>query len=247
MRRARSACREISASIRSSRSRDAALRKSLLDGREFVALNKRPGLLSCECDNDHRFCNLPDPATVDPFIALVGSSDGSERLAEIRDLASVGHALARPSANGMAWSSAWKNAAASRRHAVAWPNTLLGRIAAEIPQIAAELTPRGRDGLIEQLRLGLSGQNTLIPVFHLIRTAMLQRSRGFTVAFSGLEDETPHDLLLERDRTRGRGGLRCGHSRGRPRRPSRRLVPAGGPDRSGPADLACRPSWPLSV
>ena len=28
---------------------------------------------------------------------------------------------------------------------------------------------------------------------------MLQRSRGFTVAFSGLEDDNPHDLLLRRD------------------------------------------------
>ena len=28
---------------------------------------------------------------------------------------------------------------------------------------------------------------------------MLQRSRGFTVAFTGLEDGTPHDLLLRRD------------------------------------------------
>ena len=29
---------------------------------------------------------------------------------------------------------------------------------------------------------------------------MLQRSRGFAVAFSGLEEDAPHDLLLSRDR-----------------------------------------------
>jgi hypothetical protein len=75
----------------------------------------------------------------------------------------------------------------------------LGQIAAAIPRFMTALTPRGRDRLNERLQLGLSGQNTLIPLFHLIRTAMLQRSRGFTVAFSGLENDTPHDLLLRRD------------------------------------------------
>jgi hypothetical protein len=75
---------------------------------------------------------------------------------------------------------------------------LLGQIAAEIPHTIAALTPRGRDRLIDRLHLGLSEQNTLIPVFHLMRTAMMQRSRGFAVGFSGLEDDTPHDLLLRR-------------------------------------------------
>ncbi|HEX3994570.1 MAG TPA: hypothetical protein VHX39_25630, partial [Acetobacteraceae bacterium] len=77
---------------------------------------------------------------------------------------------------------------------------LLGRIAAETARVAASLSTRGRDRLVEQLRTSLSGQNTLIPTFHLMRTAMLQRSRDFTVTFSGLEDATPHDLLLHRDR-----------------------------------------------
>ena len=70
-----------------------------------------------------------------------------------------------------------------------------------MPGIAAALTPRGCDRLIEQLQLCLSGQNTLIPVFHLVRNAILQRSHGFTVAFTGLEDDTPHDLLLKRHET----------------------------------------------
>jgi hypothetical protein len=89
-----------------------------------------------------------------------------------------------------------------RRHpdaAMSMAEVALGQIAAEIPRIAAGLTPRGRDRLIEQLRLGLSGQNTLIPIFHLVRTAMAQLARGFTVTFCGLEDGTPHDLLLTRD------------------------------------------------
>ena len=77
---------------------------------------------------------------------------------------------------------------------------LLSQIAAYIAEVAAGLTPRGRDKLVEQVRVGLSGRSTLIAVFHLIRAAMLQRSRGFAVAFSGLEEDAPHDLLLSRDR-----------------------------------------------
>ena len=67
------------------------------------------------------------------------------------------------------------------------------------PRIVDELTPTGRDRLVAQLRLGLSGENTLIPMFHLVRTALTHRARGFHVKFSGLDDETPHDLLLTRD------------------------------------------------
>lgn len=76
---------------------------------------------------------------------------------------------------------------------------LLGRIAAEIPRVAAMLTARGRERLIEATRQGLTGQSTLIPVFHLIRTAMTHQDRGFAVAFSGLDEGTPHDLLLQRN------------------------------------------------
>ncbi|HBK08826.1 MAG TPA: hypothetical protein DDZ81_23720 [Acetobacteraceae bacterium] len=89
-----------------------------------------------------------------------------------------------------------------RRHPGAIPSMAeirLGQIAAEIPRIAAGLTPGGRDRLIEAIRLGLAGQNTLIPIFHMVRTAMSQRDRGFGVAFTGLNDETPYDLLLRRD------------------------------------------------
>ncbi len=139
------------------------------------------------------------PPKLEPFLALVGNRRWKTRLAEIRELTGSGPRSGQ---------------AIRQRHGVelsldrlrrlpgcqlSAADLLLGRIAAEIPSVAAGLTPKGRDRLIEQLRHGLSGQNTLIPVFHLIRTTMLQRSRGFTVAFTGLEDETPHDLLLRRE------------------------------------------------
>ena len=137
---------------------------------------------------------------LDPFLALVGARRWAERLAEIRDLSGSGPRAGQAIRQRHGVELCLEK---RRRETGAKPSAaevLLGRIAAEIPVIATALTPDGRDRLVEQLQLGLGGQNTLIPVFHLIRTAMLQRSRGFTVAFSGLEDGTPYDLLLTRDR-----------------------------------------------
>ena len=48
-----------------------------------------------------------------------------------------------------------------------------------------------RRRLRERLRTALAGDGTLVPMFHMLRTAALQASRGFTVAFAGLEDAAP--------------------------------------------------------
>ena len=142
----------------------------------------------------------PFAPVIEPFVSLVGGKRWRERLAEIRDLAAAGPRASQAIRQRHVLELSLEKL---RRQPDAPPSVteaLLGDIAREIPSIAADLTPRGRDRLAEQLRIGLSGQNTLIPVFHLIRSAMLQRSRGFDVSFTGLEDETPHDLLLSRDK-----------------------------------------------
>jgi len=143
----------------------------------------------------------PNPgfAPLGPFLALLGHRRWRARLTEIRDLAASGPRAGQAILQRHAVELTLEKL---RRQPGAKPSVadvLMGRIAAHIPDVAAALTTRGRDRLIEQLETGLSGQNTLIPVFHLIRTAMLQQSRGFTVAFSGLDDEAAHDLLLRRD------------------------------------------------
>jgi hypothetical protein len=141
-----------------------------------------------------------DSSGLAAFLALIGARRWQNRLAEIRDLAASGRRTGQALRQRHGVELALEKL---RRYPGAMPSAteaLLGQYAAEIPFIAAELTPRGRDRLVERLRLGLSERNTLIPVFHLVRTAMSQRARGFSVAFSGLDDETPHDLLLTRDR-----------------------------------------------
>jgi hypothetical protein len=136
-----------------------------------------------------------------PLITLIGVRFWKERLAEIRDLVSsgprAGQALRQRHCVELSLDKLRRSSGAR----LSVTEALLGQIAAEIPLIATELTQLGRDRLIERIRLGLSGQNTLIPVFHLIRSALLQRARGFTVTFPGLEKATPHDLLLTRNET----------------------------------------------
>ena len=71
-------------------------------------------------------------------------------------------------------------------------------LAAELVELAEQLTAAGRTRLEEMLAAAMRGAGNLIPLFHIIRTAGLQRRRGFAVGFDGLNDGAPYDLLLHR-------------------------------------------------
>jgi hypothetical protein len=135
------------------------------------------------------------------FLALAGESAWSQRMADLARraqptswrgrAAQQRHALelilsrlARPESNGRAPGVAERVLLALARDAVALSDTL-------------PAAPRER--LRAQLLEGLTGEATLIPLFHLLREAARQRARGFEVRFTGLTDGTPHDLLLLRD------------------------------------------------
>jgi hypothetical protein len=83
--------------------------------------------------------------------------------------------------------------------APAAPERRLLEMAGETASTYKRLTPPGRERLRAALRTALSGEHTLVPLFHLMRTAALHRARGFSVRFAGLEDGAPFDLLLTRD------------------------------------------------
>jgi hypothetical protein len=143
----------------------------------------------------------PSSAGLAPLITLVGVQYWKERLAEIRDVVASGPRAGQALRQRHCVELSLDKLRRSPGARLSVTEALLAQIAAEIPLIATELTRLGRDRLIQRIRLGLSGQNTLIPVFHLIRTALLQRVRGFTVTFPGLEKATPYDLLLTRNET----------------------------------------------
>ncbi len=71
-------------------------------------------------------------------------------------------------------------------------------LAGQLAGLADNLTQPGRVRLDAALAWAVRGAGNLIPLFHLIRTAAIQRGRGFDIAFAGLNDGAPFDLLLHR-------------------------------------------------
>jgi hypothetical protein len=139
------------------------------------------------------------PSSLDALIDIVGASHWTTRMAalarEIGRSQRIGRALAQRHAAEITLERLRRNGldrepTLAERHIVA--------LATEAADVFAGLSRTGRSRMRAALRSALSGDNTLVPIFHLVRTAALQRSRGFTIRFAAFEDGTPFDLLLAR-------------------------------------------------
>jgi hypothetical protein len=154
--------------------------------------------------------SLADPALEDAsaglspwraFMGLAGEAAWTQRMADLA-------LKARP--------HSWRGRAAQQRHALelilarlARPEdgqrpltpaeTVLLDLARDAVALSDTLPEAPRARLRQQLLEGLTGEQTLIPLFHLLREAARQRARGFSVRFTGLTEGTAHDLVLERD------------------------------------------------
>lgn len=140
-----------------------------------------------------------DAAILPRFVGLAGEQPWAARLSDLARRA------AQPSLAGRE---------CGRRHALeltlarltgpeAAPSTPADRralsFAREAVALSESLPEPPRERFRERLLAGLTGEATLIPLFHLLRVASLQRGRGFAVRFTGLAEDTPHDLLITRD------------------------------------------------
>jgi hypothetical protein len=142
----------------------------------------------------------PAPQALRAFVALAGKGKWRSRLQQIGRIAPSGSLSAR---------------AAQQRHAL---ELILARLddpavlaragraerrvlafAQEAADLARALEPGPRARLQAVIARGLEGQGTLVPLFHLIRTAALLRARGFDVRHDGILYGAPYDLLAERD------------------------------------------------
>lgn len=142
----------------------------------------------------------PEPAALEAFVALCGGTVWSERLAQL---------------GRRAQATSLRGRAAQQRHAL---ELILARLcdpkalaraslaerrvcafAWEAVRLADSLPPEPRKRLRERLVAGLTGEATLIPLFHLVRTAALYRARGFEVEFPGLTEGASYDLRIVRD------------------------------------------------
>jgi hypothetical protein len=145
---------------------------------------------------DHR----PDQAELARFRALCGDRRWAARLAEITRRAGAASLAGRAAQRRHALELILARLAEPAALAKAGPaERLAAAYAAEAVKLAATLPVPHRKRLRARIEAGLTGEATLVPLFHLLRTAALHRARGFEVAFTGLAEETPWDLTISRD------------------------------------------------
>jgi hypothetical protein len=131
------------------------------------------------------------------FVSHVGPSAWAARFQEIRRQIGAGAQTGRLAAQRYAAECAIEKA--RRGQKLSGAETALVELATRIPALHDQLRKQGRDRLGERLDAALTGEATIFPLLHLLHTANLQQSRGFDVAFTGLSEATPFDLLISRD------------------------------------------------
>jgi hypothetical protein len=134
------------------------------------------------------------------FVALCGELAWNQRVAELFARAQAGSLLGRIAQQRHALELALARIADrtpnSRAGAV---ERLLCLAAHEAVEMAASLPAASRGRLRDEILAGLTGEATLIPLFHRLRTAALLRRRGFALRFDGIAEGASYDLLAERD------------------------------------------------
>ncbi len=139
-----------------------------------------------------------DPRALDAFVALVGARAWSDRMEEIAHSARFGPRTGQAIRQRHALELAIQRLRGAMMRPATTSELHAARLAANAVALARRLGARARTRLHERLLAATAGDGTLIPLFHMLRTAALQRSRGFGVHFAGLEDDAPYDLLLTR-------------------------------------------------
>ena len=132
------------------------------------------------------------------FVNLVGIATWNRRIAELRDMATTGPRSGQAVRQRHAVELTIDRFRRPSSRAPSQAELILMAITAEACAIAGSLSPQGRDRLKARIAAGLTGDSTLLPLFHMLRTGMLQRSRGFDVHHAGLDDGADFDLLLRR-------------------------------------------------
>ncbi len=147
--------------------------------------------------------SVTDVRMLDEFVAICGAPMWRERLAALR---LAGRAATRQGKQSLQYHcielvvERARGGAGGRtadRPVTGAERAILG-YAADAAALHRSLRPAGRERLRSALGDGLAGARSLVPMFHMLRTAALQRSRGFEVSFEGFEDGAPFDLLITR-------------------------------------------------
>ncbi len=138
-------------------------------------------------------------ATAKSLIGLAGARGWARRMAELRDTAAAGPHIRRALLQRHALELVLDRMARGGGAAPSATERRVLAMARDTVAASAALRPDGRQRLRDMLNECLSGERSLVPLFHLMRVAALQRSRGFDVSFAAFADAAPFDLLLTRD------------------------------------------------
>jgi hypothetical protein len=139
-----------------------------------------------------------DPQALDAFVALAGARLWSARLAEIGRRVAAGQHAGLVVRQRHALELAIERLRGTLTRAPSTGELHAARLAGAAVGLSRSLCAPGKARLRGRLRTSLAGDRTLVPMFHVLRTAALQASRGFAVAFAGLEEGAPYDLLIGR-------------------------------------------------
>jgi hypothetical protein len=147
------------------------------------------------------FADAPAPSgALQSFVALCGESTWNRRVAELCARAQAGSLLGRIAQQRHALELTLARAADRTGNSrVGAVEGLLCLLAQEAVEMAAALPAAPREVVGAEIRAGLTGEATLIPLFHRLRTAALLRRRGFALRFDGIAAGASFDLLAERD------------------------------------------------
>jgi len=139
-----------------------------------------------------------DPAILEAFVALAGERPWTARMAEIGQRAAIGRRAGQAIRQRHALELAIERLRGALPRVPTAAELHAARLAGDAVALSRALNAPGRKRLRQRLGCALAGNGTLVPLFHMLRTAALQASRGFTVAFPGLAEAAPYDLLIER-------------------------------------------------
>lgn len=148
-------------------------------------------------------CDLASPKAITTvarrFIALIGPARWRQRVDAIEAAISTQRIAGRVVRDRHAIELAIARLARGTTSRPTGAERAIARLLSYTLSVHASLSPAAQHRLVARIEAALEGAGTLVPAFHLIRTAELNRARGFMVRFSGLEDGTPYDLRIERD------------------------------------------------
>jgi hypothetical protein len=141
----------------------------------------------------------PDPAIMRDFVTLCGNGRWAGRLEQLGAQAQPRSLLGRAAQQRHALELTLARLCKPKGRESSAAERIAAGFAREVVQLAKTLPADRRARLEARLAEGLTGEATLIPLFHLLRTAALHRARGFEVSFAGLAEDAPFDLRISRD------------------------------------------------